>query len=98
MKEVIFSPESLHDLDEIWLYIAQDSINHADRFVDELQTLCEGKLAMFPKMGRSRNYLKNGVLAFPHLNYMIYYREFESTLEIIRLMHGSVDVENVFGK
>jgi toxin ParE1/3/4 len=96
--KVIFSPESVHDLDEIWLYIAQDSIKHADRFVDELQALCEGKLAMFPKMGSSRDYLESGVLAFPHQNYMIYYRESGNTLEIVRLMHGSVDVENVFGK
>lgn len=98
MKEVVFSPESLNDLDEIWLYIAQDNINRADHFVNELQALCEGKLAMFPKMGSRRDYLEKNILAFPHQNYMIYYRELENTLEIVRLMHGSIDVENTFSK
>jgi plasmid stabilization system protein ParE len=97
MKNVFFSPESLKDLDEIWLYIAQDNISQADLFIDKLQALCEGKLTMFPKMGRSRNYLEKGVLAFPYHSYMIYYRENEGdSLEIIRIMHGSVDVESVF--
>ena len=97
MKPVGFSPEALNDLDEIWLYIAQDNIQHADRFVDELQALCEGKLALFPKIGRTRNYLAKGVLAFPHRSYMIYYRDRKSVLHIVRIMHCSVDVEIVFG-
>ena len=95
MKEVVFSPESLNDLDDIWLYIAQDSINHADRFIDDLRVLCEGKLAVFPNMGRGRDYLAEGVLAFPHGGYMLYYRIRENAVEVIRIMHGSVDVESV---
>ena len=97
MKPVLFSPQALNDVDEIWLYIAQDSIRQADRFIDELQVLCEGKLALFPNMGRARGYLAKGVLAFPHHRYMIYYRNRKKALEIVRIMHGSVDVESVFG-
>lgn len=96
MKDVIFSPEALDDLDEIWLYIAQDGVNHADRFTDEVQALCVEKLALFPNMGSSREYLSKGVLAFPHESYMIFYRVRADVLEIVRIMHGSVDVESSF--
>jgi len=96
MKVVLFTPEALSDLDDIWLYIAQDSIFHADCFVDELRDLCEGKLALFPHMGGARGYLAEGVLAFPHGSYLIYYRVRQEMVEVIRLMHGSVDVESLF--
>ncbi|MBU0501022.1 MAG: type II toxin-antitoxin system RelE/ParE family toxin [Gammaproteobacteria bacterium] len=96
MKAVLFAPEALNDLDDIWLYIAQDSIFHADRFIDEQRELCEGKLSMFPNMGSGRGYLAEGVFAFPHGSYMIYYRVRLDALEIIRVMHGSVDVESLF--
>ena len=91
MIAVIFSPEALCDLDEIWLYIAQDNVVNADRFIDELQKLCEGELALFPGIGTTRNYLEENTLAFPHGSYMIYYRVSDKTVEIIRIMHGSVD-------
>jgi len=97
MSVVVFAPEALNDLDDIWLYIAQDSIARADRFIDELRNLCEGELAMFPGIGRPRVYLGKGVLAFPHRNYMLYYRIRKDAVEILRVMHGSVDVESVFG-
>lgn len=93
MKTVLFAPEALNDLDDIWLYIARDSLFRTDRFIDELRGLCEEKLALFPKMGGARGYLAEGVLAFPHGGYMIYYRVRQAAVEIIRVMHGSVDVE-----
>lgn len=36
MRKIIFSPEAIKDLEEIWLYIAQDSPARADGFLDQL--------------------------------------------------------------
>lgn len=92
MKVVIFSPKALEDFDDIWLYIAQDNIEEADFFVDGIEILCTQKLALFPKMGKPRDYLIEAVLAFPHRDYVIYYRVGKKALEIVRIMHSSVDV------
>ena len=54
MPRLLKRPEAENDLDEIWWYIAQDSPDHADRFLDRLQERFLA-LADFPKMGRSRN-------------------------------------------
>lgn len=71
-------------------------MNHADRFTDELQAICVEKLGMFPNIGSGRDYLSKGVLEFPQESYMIYYRVRDETIEIVRIMHGSVDVEISF--
>jgi len=97
MNAVVFAPEALEDLEQIWLYIAQDDITRADRFIDKLRSFCEGELSLFPRIGKPRDYLKPGVLAFPFDNYMLYYRIGLETIEIIRIMHGSVDMQDVFG-
>lgn len=53
-------------------------------------------LVLFPRLGSGRDYLENGVLAFPHRNYMLYYRDNSKMIEIIRIMRGSVDAGGVF--
>ncbi len=47
----VLSPDALADLDEIWLYIAADSMRAADKVVDELYKAIY-KLAEKPLMGQ----------------------------------------------
>ena len=37
MPKIVVSPLAQADVDEIWDYIARDSIRNADRFVDRLR-------------------------------------------------------------
>ncbi len=96
MRKIIFSPEALKDLEEIWLYIAQDSPSRADGFLDQLYSLCTENLAAFPEIGTGRDYLGKEVLAFPYKRYMIYYRFDVNRIEIIRILHGSRDLPTIF--
>ncbi len=96
MKKVIFSLESIEDLENIWFYIAQDSPTRADSFIDKLRDICKEYFFIFPKMGSPRNYLNEGLLAFPFKNYMIYYRCYNKQIEIVRILHGSLDMERIF--
>lgn len=96
MRKIVFSSEAIEDLEEIWLYIAQDSLVRADGFLDKLYSLCTENLAAFPDIGTGRDYLNKGVVAFPYKKYMIYYRFDASRLEIIRILHGSRDLSTVF--
>lgn len=53
MGRVRVSPEAEQDLLEIWLYIAADSPENADHFIDRLAVMAE-RLAEFRDMGRNR--------------------------------------------
>lgn len=96
MNKVIFSPEAVKDLKDIWLYIAQDSLDRADNFVDTLRDFCREDLALFPKIGSKRDYLNKDVLALPFKKYMIYYRCRSAQVEIVRVLHGSRDMGAIF--
>ncbi len=94
MPRVLKRPEAESDLDEIWWYIAQDSPDHADRFLDRLQERFLA-LADFPKMGISRDDIQAGLRSQPVGNYLIFYFPLADGIEIVRVLHGSRDVENL---
>lgn len=96
MRKIVFSPEAIEDLEEIWLYIAQDSPARADGFLDQLHSLCTENLAVFPEIGTGRDYLDTEMSAFPYKRYIIYYRYDASLVEIIRILHGSRDLPGIF--
>ena len=50
-QPVIWSDESLEDIDSIAEFISRDSIHHAQRVVDEIISIVE-TLQTQPKMGR----------------------------------------------
>ena len=94
MPRLLKRPEAENDLDEIWWSIAQDSPENADRFLDRLQERLLA-LADFPKMGRSRDDLQAGLRSQPVGNYLIFYFPLADGIEIVRVLHGSRDVESL---
>ena len=65
MPQAIILPSARADLDDIWDYIASNSIQNADRFVDRIYELCQKTLAYQPMMGRSREELASQLRSFP---------------------------------
>ena len=95
MPRLLKSPQAEIDLENIWLYIAQDSPNNADRFLDLIQEKCE-LIADFPSLGESCAELINGLRSFPVGNYLIFYFPLENGVNIVRVMHGSRDMNTQF--
>ena len=95
MPRLLKRPEAESDLDEIWLYIAQDNPANADRFLDRLQERCLA-LADFPQMGTSRNDLKTGLRCHPWERYLIFYFPIEDGVDIVRVLHGARDLDAIF--
>ena len=60
MPKILKRPLAEADLDEIWLYIAQDNPAAADRFLDKIEERCR-TLAQFPHMGKGREELHPGL-------------------------------------
>jgi toxin ParE1/3/4 len=95
MKRVKIAASAQADLDEIWLFIANDSPRAADRFHDLLHSKFVA-LAKQPLMGRARDELCAGLRSFPVGSYVIYYCDTPKLLEIARVLHGALDLDGVF--
>jgi toxin ParE1/3/4 len=54
------------------------------------------KLAKFPQMGQGRSDLAISLQSFPVKSYLIFYRTIEEGIEIVRIIHGSQDIERIF--
>jgi toxin ParE1/3/4 len=94
MTRLLKRPEAESDLDEIWWYIAQDSPNNADRFLDRIQERCLA-LSGFPQMGANREELKKGLRSQPVGNYLIFYFPLEDGVDVVRVIHGSRDIDSL---
>lgn len=77
MPRLLKRPEAESDLEEIWWFIAQDSPDNADRFLDRIQESCLA-LADFPQLGVSREELKTDLRSQPVGNYLIFYFPLEN--------------------
>src|SRR4051812_7289852 len=94
MKEPIFTPKSVADLEEIWNYIGQHSPQVADRFIGELLQAID-RLAQYPKLGRPRPQLRKGVRSFPHGNYIILYDVVAGRVHILHVVSGFRDLKQL---
>ncbi len=94
MKQFRISSQAQIDLDEIWLFIAEDNPDAADRFHDMLLSKFLS-LAEQPSIGRSRDNLQPNVRGFSVGNYVIFYRDTSEHIEIVRILHGARDIQNI---
>ena len=95
MPIIIKRPRARSDLSEIWDYIAADNDTRADAFVDLIDQKFQA-LAGHPNLGRSRDELEEGLRSFPVGKYVIFYRVIPEVVEIVRVLHGSRDLNAIF--
>jgi plasmid stabilization system protein ParE len=73
MSGFVFHPSALTDLDEIWEFIAGDSLAAADRVLDKIIEVI-GSFVAFPRMGHRRPELTSRPLRFhPVHSFVIVY-------------------------
>lgn len=95
MARVLTKPEADNDLLDIWLFIAQDSPNNADHFLERIRDKFWG-LAESPEIGSNRSTLKEGLRSYPIGSYLIFYFPLTDGVEIVRVLHGARDIESLF--
>jgi toxin ParE1/3/4 len=91
---VRLTAQSRDDLSEIWDYIADDNITAADRTVDRLIAACQ-KFAHTPEVGRSREEFRHGLRSFAVGNHVIFYRIWPEQVDILRILHGARNIEEL---
>ena len=88
MTGFVLHPEAYSDLDDIWEYIAVDSLDAADRVREEIYETIRS-LVTFPHQGHSRPDLTSRPLRFQSVrNYVIAYAPDETPLAVIAVLHG----------
>lgn len=87
---LVYTARAYRDLDEIWLYVADDNRRAADRVIARIRQSAE-TLADHPMLGRVRDSGKTRVLLVSGLPYRIHYRliEHAGTIEILTIWHTS---------
>jgi toxin ParE1/3/4 len=89
------SVKAAEDLENIWLYTFENwSLEQADRYVnllfDEIEYL-SGK----PNSGKDYSYIRDSYLCSNVKSHLIFYRQStHSDIEIIRILHQRMDLED----
>ena len=84
-------PQVEADLDEIWLFIAADNPDAADRLVDRIGGVFQ-LLQENPQAGRQRPELGRGVRSFAVGNYVVLYLALQDAVHVVRVLHGARDI------
>lgn len=83
------------DLNEIWEYIARESIDDANRILNEFDAHCT-RLASFPALGKIRiDFTDKPFRFWPFYSYFIIYRPETKPLEIVRVLSGYRDIADL---
>jgi toxin ParE1/3/4 len=88
------SSQAQSDLVDIWLYIANDSPAAANKFLDQIDSICE-LLSASPVLGRSREELGRNLRSFPVGDYLIFYRPIRSGIVVVRVLSGYRDLDKL---
>ncbi|WP_199249320.1 type II toxin-antitoxin system RelE/ParE family toxin [[Phormidium] sp. ETS-05] len=95
MSQYQISPSASRDLNDISEYFLLQNIAAGERFFQEFNRKCK-YLNQFPYMGKSYGPLLTDLRGFPLDGYIILYRTGGETVEILRVVHGRQDLEELF--
>jgi toxin ParE1/3/4 len=90
----VISKKAIADLEEIWLYTVDIwSIAQADRYYhlifDEIDFICKNPIA-----GKPMEHIRKGYRAAKVKFQFIFYKVEKDTVQIIRILHERMDIEN----
>ena len=94
MSVVVTAPAE-NDLEEIFDFIASDSIGNARKYVSGLRKKVKS-LGRFPLIHPEREYLPKGYRTAAHGSHVIVYRISGKIVEILGVVHGARDIESLF--
>lgn len=90
----IWSPEASRDLDAIWDYYQRGaSWNTAEKIVRRIGEII---IEDHPFAGRERNELRPGLRSLAATPHVIFYRIKSDAPQIVRILDGRRDIEEIF--
>ena len=96
MSQILFTPLATEDLQQIWGFPAEKAGSEtANKFLVAIRQKCL-MLAEFPDSGRTRHEFIVNLRSFPFKNYIIFYPTLEKGIEVLRIIHSSRDISQIF--
>lgn len=90
----VISKKAVSDLEEIWLYTVDHwSVEQADRYYnlifDEINFICRNY-----ENGKSMEHVRKGYYTAKVKSHLIFYKLENNSIQIIRILHEMMDIEN----
>ena len=85
------------DLENIWVYLAQNNQIAADKQIANILNRLP-MLAQFPDIGQVRDDLVEKLRSFPVKPYIVFYIQLDDGIEIVRILHHSRDIDRLFSE
>ena len=95
MGRVTRRPLAAVDILDVWDHIAEDSLEQADRWIDNLDEKLK-LIATQPLIGRARGELAADMRSFPFGRYIIFYAPVDGGIDVVRVLHSARDVDAAF--
>ncbi|MEB3295433.1 MAG: type II toxin-antitoxin system RelE/ParE family toxin [Synechococcales bacterium] len=96
MRSFQLTPEASRDMERIADDLANFSgLPSSDQFLSGI-TKAISRLTRFPHLGYQRDDLSPGIRSLIYKKYLILYRVNGESLEILRIVQGSQNLENLF--
>jgi len=95
MAKYFLSKKAVEDISKIWNYTYEFWLEHqADKYYDLIIQTCQ-EVADKPKIGKKYEEISDDILGFLIGKHIIFYREINlGEIEIVRILHGSMDMKN----
>jgi len=95
MAKVFFRQEAIDDLNDIWNYtFEQWSENQADTYYALLKSSCK-EIGENPELGRDYSGIRGNLLGLKTGKHIIFYHLITAgEIEVIRILHERMDLEN----
>ncbi len=97
MRAISFAEDAENDIDSICEYLQQHSETAAERLLEDIAERTK-LLSVQPGVGRPRDDLLPGMRSSVIGKYVLFYLYDDEEVEVVRFVHGSRDIENLFGK
>ena len=92
--KIVINQNAIQDLEDIWFYTFQNwSVEQADRYHTLIFKEIEF-LSTRPKSGKNIDQIRNGYRSSDIKSHIIFYRFSSIEIEIIRILHNSMDIPN----
>ena len=90
MPRVLRRPLAEEDILGIWLFIAGDDEDAADRWLERLEA-CLHLWASQPLLGRGRDELQPRLRSMAFGRYIVFYELLPDGIDVVRVLHGARD-------
>jgi len=92
----VFAPEAAFDLVQLWRYIKKQS---SVEIADHVESVIRNKIVFLAENPGAGHWRKNltdeAVKFFPVYSYLIVYRPDTNPLQVVSILHGRRDVEQI---